>query len=124
MIFPWLKTIENLEDNLDKKIALQQQQIDLLRQENETIRKECEGIRHMFVNLLGQTTKLIAQTQNQSQNNNGSSPFYLDNTSEETQQELENLKQENAYLREKIEAQEEIILRLNEELEEDENPSN
>lgn len=121
MIFPWLKKIEDIEHNLDKKVDLQQQQIDLLKQENETIRKECEGIRHMFVNLLGQTTKLM--TQSQAQNQNGSSPFYLDNASEEIQQELETLKQENAYLREKIEAQEEIILRLNEELEANESSS-
>lgn len=117
MIFPWLKKIDDIEKNLDKKAELQQQQINIVKQENESIRKECEGIRRMFVDLLAQTTKLMAQNQSSS----SSSPIFMDNASEETMQELETLKQENSYLKQKIDAQEEIIQRLHEELEESEN---
>ncbi|WP_372371171.1 hypothetical protein [Candidatus Uabimicrobium sp. HlEnr_7] len=116
MIFPWLKKIEDIETNFDKKVELQQQQVNLVKQENESIRKECEGIRRMFVDLLAQTTKLMAQNQS-----NSSSPVFVGNVSEETIEELETLKQENTYLKQKIDAQEEIIQRLHEELEESEN---
>lgn len=100
------------EEIWERKIDLQQQEIDNIKNEYLIIRRESEGMRKMFVELLGRITSLT-NAQNSTPNN----AFNLDNSSGVFTEQIEFLKKENKFLKEKIEAQEEIITRLSEELE-------
>ena len=92
------------------------------------MRRECEGIRRGFVELIGHTTKMMNQIQGQAQATQSTSssvgPIDLDeqgDAANDLRQENEKLKDENRFLQEKIEAQQDIIQKLNEELESSEN---
>ena len=93
-----------------EKLDLLQREIDTVREEYKIIRKESETMRKMFVELMGNLNSSMAPS--------GVLDINMsEKASPEVMEELQELKKENRFLKEKVDAQQNIIQQLSEALE-------